>query len=262
MRIGGKGFIAFALTVLSAAYLAACSGANTVGGLALNDETVPGNAFTKIVNAPIPVSKATNGYARCLTKAENQLWADIRSGKRQPGRRNRGQKLADNVAGVVNNNVSALINPLGVGYRLTDKISALNPNAKQDAFAICGNYCGPGHPKDINTKAAPTDSLDAACRSHDACIRRKGFACSCDQALTDAILKGRSRSQLSRIEAAIVTYFASSPCDRGCKRIGQYVGDPKGYQVCQGGRSRQAASGKNQIKLPKLNIPGIRLPKW
>ena len=161
--------------------------------------------------------------------------------------------------------VATLVNPLGMGYRVTDKISGMSPNAKGDAFAICGHYCGPGHPKNTATTVKPTDGLNAACRAHDACIRRQGFACSCDQDLTNAILKGRTRLQLSKIEGAIVTYFAASPCDKGCKRVGQYVGDKNGYQVCRGSSLKQVGLKKPKMKLPNIKlpkIPGFKLPKW
>ena len=68
--------------------------------------------------------------------------------------------------------------------------------------AMCGNWCGPGHPRDSNANPPTTDALDAVCRTHDLCYRRKGFqSCACDQQMTRAVTEGPKQAATQRDRA-------------------------------------------------------------
>ena len=57
---------------------------------------------------------------------------------------------------------------------------------KKGKWPIYGRYCGPGH----SGPGKPIDRLDAACRGHDDCYRRRGgHRCSCDEKLKKQLRK-------------------------------------------------------------------------
>lgn len=52
-------------------------------------------------------------------------------------------------------------------------------------FPVYGNYCGFGH-GDPTGKTPPIDAVDAVCRAHDLCYRRRGdFDHGCDRTLIE-----------------------------------------------------------------------------
>ena len=55
---------------------------------------------------------------------------------------------------------------------------------------VCGNWCGPGHPKK-NATPEPVDYVDAACKHHEECYETNGFAnCECDRAFREELRIG------------------------------------------------------------------------
>lgn len=105
---------------------------------------------------------------------------------------------------------------------------------------LCGNWCGPDHPKDISKNPPAVDQLDSACRQHDKCYAEFGYySCACDQALVDEVVKGRTLFDLNPNEQKIVVLFRGSACFGGCKVF-------EGHQVC-GGRYIPALGIKRQM---------------
>lgn len=80
-----------------------------------------------------------------------------------------------------------------------------------------GNWCGPGHPKDVNNAKEPIDILDSVCKKHDMCYVSKGdLNCGCDKDFADTLELGLKQQQYQGAQVAMVrsfrTYFKGSPC--------------------------------------------------
>jgi hypothetical protein len=74
-----------------------------------------------------------------------------------------------------------------------------------------GNWCGPG----CEGPEPPIDEIDACCRRHDKCYRKRGdFACSCDKEIVKCLKdKINYRTDKGRKAYMMYLYFRSSKCD-------------------------------------------------
>ncbi|MCS4487506.1 hypothetical protein [Streptococcus sciuri] len=86
-----------------------------------------------------------------------------------------------------------------------------SPEVRSFAFAVWGNYCGPGYDGDKFTKPAQ-DILDAGCQAHDKCFKW-GWSwtqnCECNKQLVDYIdaHKSEMTGNMAKTAWAIRTYF-------------------------------------------------------
>lgn len=89
------------------------------------------------------------------------------------------------------------------------------------SIPVYGNWCGPEHPKDLETLTtppAPIDELDRLCMHHDYCYLEHGnFNCDCDSTFTrdvDNAIKDRKITGTTAITARSFKYhFNTSPCE-------------------------------------------------
>ncbi len=91
-------------------------------------------------------------------------------------------------------------------------------NSTASGFSVYGNWCGPGHPADINNASDPIDLLDQQCKTHDLCYVDKGdLDCSCDRAMVKEIDKTQHyklyTAQQYFVAQNIKIHFAISPCN-------------------------------------------------
>lgn len=221
------------IVLFSLMFLTACQSSITgqtpgetgslAGAAAADASTEPKKtAFVRMTKADLPLDAESGAYKVCLSAAQVQEWADARAGRRAPRRSDVLAPITGSLGSLVTGVGSVGASVGGLAFRSIDVSQRVfgtgNPDEKSSP--ICGNWCGGGHPRDYRTDPKPTDPLDAACRRHDLCIKGHGMqTCACDQALADEILAGRQPQDLSSVELAIVTYFAGSPCDRGCKQV-------------------------------------------
>lgn len=95
--------------------------------------------------------------------------------------------------------------------------------ANATTLKVHGKWCGPGH----GFKGRPKDAVDAVCRLHDICCRRKGYGdpaekiqhCKCDRIIVRRMPSAirRVRSSKGRVAgASIYAYFRNAPC--WCKK--------------------------------------------
>ena len=174
--------------------------------------------FAALVPIDLPKNPKTGGYKVCLRDKDKVAWSQ-RGSSSPPST---GSLLAKALAGTqgarLYNKVVKQSGYAGTVAGLTKR--ATRAMGLEKVEAMCGNWCGPGHPKDPNANPPVTDPLDAVCRNHDLCYRRRGYqSCACDQQMTDAVLKGRSRLELNAIEQAMIVYFQTSYCTGGCKTV-------------------------------------------
>jgi len=172
----------------------------------------------------IPVDPATGAYRACLTSDGRAYWEERLAGTNLKGLHNNWGFGSDKNGGWIPAMVPEFFNGLakdyaafftGVGTRVGKPFMG-----KTKDFAFCGNWCGPGHPKDGDFPPA-VDALDAVCRLHDLCYNKYGGkSCKCDQMLLEAISRSRPITQMSKLENAMMAYFGNSPCKGGCKVFG------------------------------------------
>lgn len=75
---------------------------------------------------------------------------------------------------------------------------------------VYGNWCGPGY-----GKGEPVDRLDARCKEHDECYKKKGYlACSCDEAFIAGVREDYPymKPKEQRMAVLLVAYFTIAPC--------------------------------------------------
>ncbi|RXT07249.1 hypothetical protein EIZ39_13995 [Ammoniphilus sp. CFH 90114] len=85
------------------------------------------------------------------------------------------------------------------------------PKVKQFSFpCFYGNWCGPG----CSGPNRPIDGLDACCRSHDRCYRRRGWRnCNCDRQLTRCAEKYADPLTVrGRMALLIIHFFSKQNC--------------------------------------------------
>ncbi|MCC0564071.1 phospholipase [Brevibacillus borstelensis] len=74
-----------------------------------------------------------------------------------------------------------------------------------------GNWCGPG----CSGPEPPIDDVDACCRKHDLCYKKRGyFACSCDQKMLKCLKHKRNADTAAGRKAMMMyLYYQNSFCD-------------------------------------------------
>lgn len=87
----------------------------------------------------------------------------------------------------------------------------------ENSLGVYGNWCGPNHPKDIDTADAPIDVLDAGCRRHDLCYVEKGlYSCECDKIFNDELstnlMNDIYQGKQQTYALMFYRYFKGSPC--------------------------------------------------
>lgn len=142
-------------------------------------------------------------------------------------------------------------------------------------FPVYGNWCGAGHPPDVNSTLPTRDAVDAACRNHDLCYASKsknsrisvlnGYCdAGCDQKLIEELDAVVSSDLPLKPEAfatgrAAVEYFKKTPCKVGTteenldrlqkllKRVGAKIDRrcPDEVRGGKGGLSYSASSPTN-----------------
>lgn len=100
----------------------------------------------------------------------------------------------------------------------TDSGTTNHEKPKSSSILAYGNWCGPRHPRIINSTVEPIDRLDAACKRHDLCYVKKGdFACGCDEVLVheidNGLLKRQYYGKTLVIARSIKAHFSVSPCE-------------------------------------------------
>ncbi len=172
----------------------------------------------------IPVNPTTGAYRACLTAEGRTYWRERLAGTNLKGLYNNWGFGSDKQGGWLPAMGVDYFNGLAKNYTaFLTSIVAIPATAlmgQSRSFPFCGNWCGPGHPRDGENPPA-VDMLDAVCRLHDLCYNKYGNkSCKCDQMLLDAISISRPVTQMSKLEYAIMAYFGNSQCIGGCKIFG------------------------------------------
>jgi hypothetical protein len=86
-----------------------------------------------------------------------------------------------------------------------------------NSLGVYGNWCGPNHPKNIETADGPIDMLDASCKRHDLCYVEKGqYSCECDKIFNDELstnlMNDVYQGKQQTYALMFYRYFKGSPC--------------------------------------------------
>lgn len=184
----------------------------------------------------VPVDEFSGAYSVCLRSNDYRLWSQrIKSYKNKDVHalfEEYGHpKSASSVSGFLTQSLTEAMSPISFGIGLAARANkilkdlASGSNSQVARNPLCGNWCGPGHPilsgQIENLDIPATDPVDMVCKFHDICYIKFGFQnCACDQMLLNMIAHDRDFTTINPAEFAMITYFQSSTCSKGCKRFG------------------------------------------
>ncbi|MDX2265351.1 MAG: hypothetical protein NW215_10310 [Hyphomicrobiales bacterium] len=219
----------FFIFIFAIVFLSSCGDPNLPGApnLALNDQGAPtpvkaqpenavvGSGFASLVSIDLPVDAKTGGYQKCLRDQDLPDWKGRLDGTYQPSPAHKYKVILQGPFDMVTHVTAFTVGQLAQIKMVLDSVQDGEAGAKP--YAMCGNWCGPGHPHKTKNPDV-IDPMDAACRIHDLCYRQMGgFNCQCDQMFVDMIMKDRTIFDLNSVEYAMVAYMKGSPCRGGCK---------------------------------------------
>lgn len=218
-------FLAVLITIF---LLTSCSNKNNLPNTLSPTEKVA--TKTNIIDtvSPMGIDKdpKTGAYKQCLRPQDYPIWNSKIQNLRgksieQILYENPRNKAYANLNSLGNHLFGQALAPITMAGGLIQNLNNVSQALKGQSTAspICGNWCGAGYPRpDQNPDV--TDPLDEVCRIHDICYRKFGKgSCQCDQLLANLIMRDRNYGSLNPAEFAMISYFQSSPCIGGCKKI-------------------------------------------